>query len=157
MKATGCGPARAGLALFFVALWTLPLSAQNWPHWRGPDADGTSSQTGLPVEWSETRNIVWKLGLPAVSGSTPIIWGDVIFLNVGSGRDISLWAIDKGNHEQLAAPPRQRDAARAALEKRIADEVLEALHLHADGGLSSAQRIGGAGKILRIGYGDEAS
>ncbi len=98
---------RAGrtATLSFVALWALPASAQNWPQWRGPDADGTSSQTGLPVEWSESRNIVWKLSLPAVSGATPISWGDVVFLNVGAGRDLSLWAIDKGDGRPLWVRP----------------------------------------------------
>ena len=42
--------------------------------WRGPRQDGTSRETGLPVEWSATENIVWRLPLPGVAPSTPIVW-----------------------------------------------------------------------------------
>jgi outer membrane protein assembly factor BamB len=55
---------------------------ENWPQWRGPNADGTSDSTGLPTTWSleKNENIVWKTELPSWSGSTPIIWGDHIFV-----------------------------------------------------------------------------
>lgn len=55
-------------------------AAANWPQWRGPRGDATSDATGLPVSWSENENIAWKAPLPAFSGSTPIVWGDRIFL-----------------------------------------------------------------------------
>lgn len=53
---------------------------ENWPQWRGPNVDGTSAATGLPVKWSETENVKWKVKLPSWSGSTPAIWGDRIFV-----------------------------------------------------------------------------
>jgi outer membrane protein assembly factor BamB len=71
------------------------LGAVNWPQWRGPKLDGTSTETGLPVKWSATGNIAWKLALPERSGSTPIIWGDVVFLNVAAGQNIELWTVDR--------------------------------------------------------------
>jgi outer membrane protein assembly factor BamB len=84
--------------VFAVILAAVPLAADNWPHWRGPAANGVSPEKGLPVAWSPTQNVAWKLPLPAYSGSTPIIWGDLIFLNVatapGSG-DLELWAVDR--------------------------------------------------------------
>ena len=47
--------------------------AENWPAWRGPTADGVSTETHLPVEWDTGRNVAWRLPmLPAWSGSTPI-------------------------------------------------------------------------------------
>ena len=60
------------------------LSAENWPSWRGPSRNGISSEKNLPIKWSHTGgdNIMWKLPMPAMSGSTPIVWGDRIFLNV---------------------------------------------------------------------------
>ena len=60
------------------------LAAENWPQWRGPRLDGTSAETGLPTVWSDTENVVWTLEVSEESwtGSTPIIWGDTIFLNV---------------------------------------------------------------------------
>jgi outer membrane protein assembly factor BamB len=56
----------------------------HWPQWRGPALNGVSSATNLPVEWSADSNIVWKTALPAWAGSTPVIWGDRIFLTSAS-------------------------------------------------------------------------
>jgi outer membrane protein assembly factor BamB len=79
------------------AIWTfvmlsavLAISAQaddNWPQWRGPALNGTSTATGLPEKWSETENIKWKVKLPSWSGSTPVIWGDKIFVASGSEKE----------------------------------------------------------------------
>lgn len=55
-------------------------AAEHWPQWRGPDLDGTSDAKKLPLRWSEDENIVWKTPLPAWGGSSPVIWGDRIFL-----------------------------------------------------------------------------
>ena len=63
-------------------------AAENWPQWRGPPLNGVSAETDLPLRWSKTENIAWKLALPAWSGSTPIVWGDRIFLNVAEGRNL---------------------------------------------------------------------
>jgi outer membrane protein assembly factor BamB len=73
----------------------------DWPHWRGPARDGTSGEINLPVEWSTTENISWSLELPVWSGSTPIIWGETIFLSVSDGEGLWLWAIDRDNGEKL--------------------------------------------------------
>lgn len=54
--------------------------AENWPQWRGPQNDGVSSETGLPVRWSKTENVAWRLPLPGPAGATPVIWNDQIFL-----------------------------------------------------------------------------
>ena len=70
-------------------------TAENWPQWRGPALNGISTEKNLPVRWSTTENIAWKLPLPAWSGSTPIIWGDRIFLNVAEGGDLYLWCVDR--------------------------------------------------------------
>jgi outer membrane protein assembly factor BamB len=78
---------------------TTTLVADNWPNWRGPTLNGVSTETGLPTTWSATDNVAWKLPLPAFSGSTPIIWGDRIFLNVATEPrtgELEIWAIDRG-------------------------------------------------------------
>ena len=76
-------------------------SGADWPNWRGPARNGYSEHTGLPLEWSHDgdaeRNIRWKLPLPDRSGSTPIVVGDVVFLNVAEGDDLSLWRVDAGS------------------------------------------------------------
>ena len=83
--------------LAVVLLRPLPLAAENWPQWRGPLLNGVSRDTGLPVRWSKNGGLAWKLALPAWSGSTPIIWGDRIFLNVAEGPGVFLWCIDRTN------------------------------------------------------------
>ncbi len=84
------------------------LSAENWPHWRGPQANGHSGEKGLPVKWSPTENVAWKLALPSRSGATPIIWGDRIFLNValadGEG-DLEFWVVDRAKGDVVWKRP----------------------------------------------------
>jgi outer membrane protein assembly factor BamB len=78
------------------------LSA-NWPAWRGPTRDGVSTERNLPVTWSPTDNIAWKLDLPQWSGATPIIWEDTIFLNVAEADldSLSLWAVNRASGQVL--------------------------------------------------------
>jgi outer membrane protein assembly factor BamB len=81
-----------------VILAGATLSA-NWPAWRGPTRDGVSTETSLPLKWSQSENIAWKLPLPQWSGATPIIWDDTIFLNVAEadGNHLSLWAVERSS------------------------------------------------------------
>jgi outer membrane protein assembly factor BamB len=83
------------LAFALCVLAGVPLAAENWPQWRGPRLNGVSAETNLPVRWSKTENIAWRLPLPAWSGSTPIVWGDRVFLNVSEDRSLWLWAVDR--------------------------------------------------------------
>ena len=83
---------RAAIA---IALLSFPLVAENWPQWRGPNLNLTSSETDLPLKWSATENVTWKFSLPAWSGATPIVWGDHVFLNVAENGNLYLWAIDR--------------------------------------------------------------
>ena len=69
--------------------------AENWPQWRGPQLNGVSTETDLPVRWSTRDNIAWKLPMPSWSASTPIIWGERVFLNVADGSDLYLWCVDR--------------------------------------------------------------
>jgi len=80
---------------FALALLPSASIADNWPQWRGPSANGISTETNLPGQWSLTENITWKLALPSLSGSTPIIWGEHIFLNVADSGSLYLWAVDR--------------------------------------------------------------
>lgn len=95
--------------LTLVSLITAPtllvalinVSAENWPQWRGPQLNGISNEKNLPVKWTTEENITWKLTLPAWSGSTPVIWGEYIFLNVADGKTIHLWAVDRNKASVL--------------------------------------------------------
>jgi outer membrane protein assembly factor BamB len=71
---------RQSLGCVLLLLVTSLVSAENWPGWRGPRGDGTSIETGLPTTWSKTENVRWKCKLPGPGNSSPVIWGDRIFL-----------------------------------------------------------------------------
>ncbi|MBI4658388.1 MAG: PQQ-like beta-propeller repeat protein [Verrucomicrobia bacterium] len=69
---------------------------QNWPQWRGPLLNGVAPHGDPPAEWSETKNVKWKVKIPGEGDSTPIIWGDKIFI---------LSAIPTGKRAAPAATP----------------------------------------------------
>ncbi len=87
--------ARTCVALLGFALFSSTVVADDWPQWRGPNLNGTSNERNLPLKWTVQENVVWKLAMPDRSGSTPIVWGDRIFLNVADGENLYLWCIDR--------------------------------------------------------------
>jgi outer membrane protein assembly factor BamB len=52
----------------------------NWPHWRGPLANGTAPKADPPLDWDDKTNIKWKAALPGRGSATPIVWGDRVFI-----------------------------------------------------------------------------
>lgn len=66
------------------------LHAADWPQFRGPNADGTTADTDLPLTWSENENLVWRTELPGSGASSPVIAGDKIFLTSYSGYGIDV-------------------------------------------------------------------
>jgi len=91
--------------LGYMLLLPLVGYAENWPQWRGPSLNGVSGEQNLPVRWSTTENVAWKLAMPSKSGATPIIWGNRIFLNVADGGNLYLWCVDKAKGEPLWKKP----------------------------------------------------
>ncbi len=55
-------------------------TSNNWHQWRGPEATGVSRTAKPPIEWGEGKNIHWKVAIDGKGGSTPIIWGNKVFL-----------------------------------------------------------------------------
>ncbi len=86
---------RAVLVLSAFILVSAPLAADNWPQWRGPQLNGVSAETNLPVNGRRRENITWKLPMPERSGSTPIIWGDSHLPERRRGQQLALWAVDR--------------------------------------------------------------
>jgi outer membrane protein assembly factor BamB len=87
----------AACLLFVIA--TL-ARADNWPQWRGPENNGHSKEKGLPITWDEKTNIAWTLPMPGPGGSTPVIWGDRIFLTSADGAELVLLCV-KTDGKQL--------------------------------------------------------
>jgi outer membrane protein assembly factor BamB len=63
-----------------ILLLAVPTAADNWPGWRGPDGNGHSPQKELPLRWTTTENVRWKVPLPDEGNSSPIVWGQRVFL-----------------------------------------------------------------------------
>lgn len=84
------------LPLLFLAL--LPsLRAEEWPQWRGPTGDGVCSEKDLPLRWSRTENVKWRLPLAEPGNSTPILWGSRLFLTQSGakGQERRLLCLDR--------------------------------------------------------------
>jgi outer membrane protein assembly factor BamB len=67
------------IALAWLALGA-GLWAENWPQWRGPGGNGVSAEQGLPDEWGAGKGILWKTPIVGRGHSSPVVWGDRIFL-----------------------------------------------------------------------------
>jgi outer membrane protein assembly factor BamB len=79
-----------------VLLLLVALLAQ-WPQFRGPDGNGLSSATGLPVKWSETENVKWKTAIHGRAWSSPIVLGNQVWVTTATpdGKQLSALAVAK--------------------------------------------------------------
>ncbi len=93
------------LGVVLIAFSLTSVDADNWPQWRGPELNGVSREKNSPARWSSTENIAWRIALPSWSGSTPIIWGDRIFLHVADGDDLFLWCVERKQGATLWKKP----------------------------------------------------
>jgi len=101
---------RAAFVTLQVVLATAPLAA-NWPQWRGPAGLGVSGESSLPTTWSARENIAWSASLRGLGSSSPIVWGDQVFVTSQIGRT----RLQSGSHPMLA----RDDAALVTREKPI--------------------------------------
>jgi outer membrane protein assembly factor BamB len=85
--------------------------AENWPSWRGVAAIGVSTETGLPERWSDTGNIAWKAPVRGLGISSPIVWGNRVFVTSQIGRS----ARRAGNHPTLVQGGNPAGAGERAL------------------------------------------
>jgi outer membrane protein assembly factor BamB len=94
---------------------TAPALAADWPAWRGPTGQGFCEEQDIPLTWSDKENVKWKVPLANPGNSTPVVWGDKIFVTQantgGSQRSLLCFARDGGKLLW------QKDVAYAAKEK----------------------------------------
>jgi outer membrane protein assembly factor BamB len=67
--------------------------AGDWPSWRGPHQNGTSDETSLPIEFSRTKNVLWRVDMPGAAASTPIVLGDRVFVSTTDEKKEQLLAM----------------------------------------------------------------
>lgn len=79
---------RISLALLAIISLTTAGSAANWPQWRGPDGSGISNEKNLPAKWTPTTNIKWKAAIPGRGHSSPIVWGNRVFVTTAVEGDM---------------------------------------------------------------------
>ena len=81
-------PSHLCAVLALSVLTTLAIDADDWPQWRGPDANSVAKAGAYPMKFSPTENVIWKVKLPGVGSSTPMVLGEQIFVTCGNeGRD----------------------------------------------------------------------
>ncbi len=91
------------LAVGLALLPAIHAQAENWPAWRGPRGDGSSLDPNPPLHWSSTSNVLWKTSLPGEGHSSPIVWGDRVFLTTAlkDTRERLLLALDRNTGQTL--------------------------------------------------------
>ena len=94
---------RLTISIFYLSIISLsPIStsAQNWPSFRGPNASGVAESTKPPITWdvAKEQNVIWKTNIPGLSHSSPIVWGNQIFVitAISSDAKSSFKAKDRG-------------------------------------------------------------
>ncbi|MCP3692949.1 MAG: PQQ-binding-like beta-propeller repeat protein, partial [Planctomycetaceae bacterium] len=101
----------------WILLITSSLGAENWPGWRGPQGIGTTTETGFPLQWSQEKNIRWRVALPGPGNSTPIVWQDRVFVTC---------ATDKGKQRSLICFDRK--TGKQQWKQSVAYEAVEVTH-----------------------------
>lgn len=78
-----------------------PTEAAPWPAWRGASGTGVSEEKGLPEKWSATEGVKWRIPLPEPGNSTPVVWGDRVFLTQAIGERRTLMCLQRGDGRLL--------------------------------------------------------
>lgn len=93
----GQGWMTIGWTVVCLLFMMLPVRGENWSGWRGPRNDGITSESKLPLHWSPTERIQWKTEIPGSGHSSPIVWGDAIFVTSATPADLTrhVYRIDR--------------------------------------------------------------
>lgn len=117
-------------AIITWILMTHGISAESWPQWRGPLGNGVSSETDLPVRWSQ-EDVAWKTPLKGLGASSPILWGDRVFvtsqLGTGVRRPGSHPTLARGDDAEIEKALARRGSARAEEGEKVYF-LVEAFH-----------------------------
>jgi outer membrane protein assembly factor BamB len=109
---------RATFAFLGLVLCFLPAGAEQWPGFRGPTRQGISLERNLPLKWSASENVVWKTEIPGQGWSSPIVWGDRVFVTTATdnGTKCRVICVDRKsgkivwNKEVFEQVPRRKEA-----------------------------------------------
>jgi len=104
-------PARVAACVATLAFWLAVVSfalaaepAYHWPGWRGPTGNGFCPEKNLPTNWSTTENVKWKVRLPSPGNSSPIVWGNRVYITQSidrAGQERAVLCFDRTNGKEL--------------------------------------------------------
>lgn len=102
------------------------VSAENWPGFRGPRGDGTSLETGLPLQWSATESIAWRAKLAGEGHSSPVVWDQRVFVTSFEEDPSTLRKlISVGRHGKLIVQCLDRDTGRELWRHGVVPDSIE--------------------------------
>jgi outer membrane protein assembly factor BamB len=145
----------ARIALSVVIAWTASAAAEDWPAFRGPTGQGHSTEQGLPLEWSESRNVVWKTPVPGAGWSSPVVHGGRVWVTTAAGdrgRSLRALAFDVESGRELV----NVEVVRASNDNPINPKnnrasptpIVEADRLYVHFGADGTAALSTAGEIL---------
>jgi len=81
----GCKKMKMKIAVLFTCLGLIysVAEADNWAHWRGPSGNSVAKNANPPTEWSDTKNVKWKVAIPGKGSGSPIVWEDKVYIVTG--------------------------------------------------------------------------
>ena len=112
--------ATVAVCLCFIATWASP--EDRWTRWRGPRMDGIARDSNPPMEWNESKNVKWNVAVPGHGSSTPIIWGDLLYVLTAIPTDGSVPPLPAHRNPDAQegrsrGRPRERGAAPSSVEQ----------------------------------------
>ena len=115
------GPWALGLLLPPVLFAREQSSDRFWPQWRGPHWTGVSRNATPPLEWSESKNIRWKVEIPGRGSATPVVWGDRVFVTTAVPTTVA----GAAGHAPLGRTPVAHKYVVMALDRKTGKVVWE--------------------------------
>lgn len=105
------------VSVLFAFTPALAINAENWPQFRGPNAQGISTEKHVPLQWTATENVAWRREIPGESWSSPIVWGDRVFVTTATdnGETCRVLALNRKtgallwNREVFKQVPRRKE------------------------------------------------
>lgn len=134
-----------------TAVANVAASENDWPRFRGPSGMGTSPATGLPLTWSDSENIVWKTELPGSGASSPVTFGDHIYLTSFTGYLVP--GESKGSLENLERHvlALDRSSGKVVWDKTVAAKLPEEENIRDHGYAANTCAADSAGVVAFLG------
>ena len=142
------------IALLAGALSLVSTAVANWPQWRGPHFNGSStSASGLAVEWTTDKNVVWRAALPSWSAATPAVWENIIFVTSAQSGFGDLQQFGRGRGARGRGRDRRRPGATrpepGTIPSARPDDIVLIAVRRKDGAILWQRTLGSGNRIFR--------